>query len=658
MFISSITNFQKVKYFNLISGKYDKYPILQNDIINTNPMLIRSHLEKIEESSQLFTNSIKDKNYSNLLYALYSIFYYILDTSDSLNCNLDVKLNSQNIYNLIFKYNIDLLSYIDRHFTNTKTRIDIVFNLDIQLLYTIHLDYLTEIKNLRPLIQAHQYDTIIEKLILLHDYCYLISYLFGFNIDILFDLMYQSNISKLADTEDIALQSIIKYQNVKYRKINVNGIHYGKFIIYNNHTGDILESINYIPVDFNYIINNSRDILVEIVLDEKKITPLLSPSYLLLDESEKQFIYHLSNAFNFSYDLRIYQGSHVALMMKELLTHIFLSLRFNFEFIIEDLQSWDYFIIYFYTFIISYGFYNNSTHIKIKPKFTKTYWYKLVRHPLLNQLSLDNWILSIFDRYLFNDTYRINNTISNNLYLGISSHEAKQYYDNKDFLYENIKPELLIGINTRLIKNISHVIYEESYITYCYKSINKVVDSLIKIKTLDYCKNNSDDLETIDKLILYFTDKSLNVSLTNYNDYLIKYLSGKQNPKINWLLGVLDFTNDPNHRKGYLSGFIYLSHNNPELLYVIGNINNNTSITPPRAKYINQTYTNKILDITNTTKTFITESLIINPIFLTDSSNKTRKIIPTFNSYILHIIHNFYTINSLQSLNSHTFSHN
>jgi hypothetical protein len=617
-------------------------------------MLIKSNLDKIEKSSQFLTDSIKNKKYNDLLYSLYNILYIILDTSDSFGYNLDLKLNQNNIYTLILKYNLDLLPYIDIYNDthSTRKRFDTVFNVDIQLLYTMHLDYVKEVQTLISVMQTfqHDYDLIIEKLVILHDFCYLFAYLFGFNIDILFDLIYQSNLSKLADTEDIAQKSIQKYQNIgcnaKYRKVILPGIHYGKFIIYNNNTGDILESINYKPFDLDNVINNSVNVLVELKLDENKISPLLSPSYLELNESEKKFIHHMTDTFNFSYDVRVYQKSHIALMMKKLLTHIFLSLRFNFEFIIEDIQSWDYFIIYFYTFIISHGFYNYSNSLKIKPKFTKAYWYKLIKHPTLNLLSFDGWIISILDRYLFSDRYRNNNITSNNLYLGITHTEAEQYYKNKEFLYKNIKPELLIGINTRLVKNVSNIIFEEPYITYCYSAINKIVDSLTKIKNLDYLKNNPCDLEMIDKLILHFTDKSIDKSLKSYNDYLIGYFSRK--PKINWLLGFLDFKNDPNHRKGYLTGFMYLSEKQ-ELLFIIDKFDNNTSLIPPKAEYIKQSYSENSLKFTN-----YNDNFMINPIFLTDSLNKTRKINPSFNSYILHIINNYYTINSLPFINSNT----
>jgi dipeptidyl-peptidase-3 len=322
--------------------------------------------------------------------------------------------------------------------------------------------------------------------------------------------------------------------------------------------------------------------------------------------------------------------------MKKLLTQIFLKFRFDFDFIQEDIESWNYFIKYFYRFIISDGFYDYSTSLKIKPEFTKKYWDKLLRHPCLGLQSFNNWYIATLDRCLFNDKYRSDIATSSNLYLGITLKEAEEYYKNKDALYENIKPKLLIGINTRLIKSISNIISEEYYMTYCSEPLNKMINNLILMKKLDYLANNKDDLEMIEKLILHLK----NGSLSDYNDYLIKYASRKS--KIEWILGFLDLKDDTLKRKGYLTGLVYLSEKK-ELLLKLGRFENNSSLIPQKS--IQEQYSSKILEFTNYDTHFR-----INPIFLIDSKKNIRKINPTFNTFIMHTINNFNTVNSMPFL--------
>uniref|UniRef100_A0A6C0E6H0 Uncharacterized protein n=1 Tax=viral metagenome TaxID=1070528 RepID=A0A6C0E6H0_9ZZZZ len=634
MFLLSITNFQKVKYFNLIFDiPRNSQPLC--DMCHTNPMLVKSRLNLIENTSKDLTESIKNKKYDDILLSISNILYAVLGTSDVFGYNIDIKLDYQNIYQLIIKYGIDLLSYIDNKFN--RTRFDIVFAKDTQLLYQIHLDYCVEVQNLRTVIQNHEYDKIIDKLVILNDFCYVMAYLFGFDMDIVFELIHQSNMNKLADNEEIAKKSVEKYLTFgytghvpKYRKVKFKGIYFEKFIIFDNCTGNILDPINYIPINLDNFINNP----VQLEINKNKILPLLAPSYLCLNNSEKRFVASIVDAFNCGYDLIFYQKSHIGLMMKKLLIQIFLTFRFDFDFILEDIESWDYFIKYFCGFIISFGFYDHSTNLKIKPEFTKKYWHKLIEHPALNLQSFDNWYTAVLDRYLFNDKYRYNNTISNNLYLGITPHEAEQYYSSKDSLYHNIKPELLFGINTRLTKNTSNIIYEESYMKYCSNALDKIIDKLNIIKTMDYCSNNKDDVEMINSLILHLKTGSLK----DFNDYLIKYISRRSN--IEWVLGFLDFTCDILKRKGYFSGILYLPEKN-ELLFTLGPFKNNSSLIPIMSKYILEQYPNKILQFTNT------QHFTINPLFLSDTENKIRKINQSFSAFLVNTIKNFNTIDSL-----------
>ena len=84
---------------------------------------------------------------------------------------------------------------------------------------------------------------------------------FGVDMNDVLDKIHKSNMSKLCNTEEIAIKTIERYQDLYinnkseydspvYRKDEKTN----KYIVYNKTTGKILKSINYKPVDFtNYL---------------------------------------------------------------------------------------------------------------------------------------------------------------------------------------------------------------------------------------------------------------------------------------------------------------------------------------------------------------------------------------------------------------------
>ena len=90
----------------------------------------------------------------------------------------------------------------------------------------------------------------------------------GINLDRSFSIVHHSNMSKLADTEEIAKESVDRYKQnpncpydtPNYRPIQTNnGI---KYLIYNESTGKVLKSKNYTRANFDELLNiqNSHEI--------------------------------------------------------------------------------------------------------------------------------------------------------------------------------------------------------------------------------------------------------------------------------------------------------------------------------------------------------------------------------------------------------------
>jgi len=82
---------------------------------------------------------------------------------------------------------------------------------------------------------------------------------FGINADEAFDIVHQSNMSKLCKTEEDASETVERYKNEtpqrydspNYRKAN-DDIHW---IVYNESTMKILKNYKYMQVDFSSLIN-------------------------------------------------------------------------------------------------------------------------------------------------------------------------------------------------------------------------------------------------------------------------------------------------------------------------------------------------------------------------------------------------------------------
>ena len=83
---------------------------------------------------------------------------------------------------------------------------------------------------------------------------------FGFNADQVFNIIHQSNMSKLCDTEEDAIITVQKYKeevpqrydSPAYRRSD-NGIHW---VVYNKSSGKILKSYKYSEVDFTELLKN------------------------------------------------------------------------------------------------------------------------------------------------------------------------------------------------------------------------------------------------------------------------------------------------------------------------------------------------------------------------------------------------------------------
>lgn len=255
----TLTNYQKVRCFNIVFSS----PRSDNknyDIFKTNPTLVKLRWDLIyEESTELF-NALDAKDYVEILDAVGDILYVVLGAFDAFGYNFDNYQKPLENDSLIVKYGLDAISELKTDI-NSVDRMKLVFEDKTieSLLHTIRIDYQNQLNMLKDSIDSENYDGVINQLVVLNDYLYLWAHLFGFNLDQVFNLIHESNMSKLAETEDIAKETVKwymdrpekGYDSPTYRLSEIKDNGADRWIIYNNTTKKALKSIKYNPVDLH-----------------------------------------------------------------------------------------------------------------------------------------------------------------------------------------------------------------------------------------------------------------------------------------------------------------------------------------------------------------------------------------------------------------------
>jgi predicted HAD superfamily Cof-like phosphohydrolase len=239
------TNFQKVSDFNISFGigrsktPDDKLFKLRWDLIQ-------------EESNELF-EAIDTNDYVEIIDALSDILYVVYGAADSFESDFDEAINLESNHSQIEnKLNFDLTISFDK--------MKFVLNDPVQKITLNKMidDYNHLLRELNDAFVSKFVPRIIKHLTVIHNYLYEFANLFQFNLDYTFQMVHQSNMSKLAETEEIAQQTVKwylenekRYDSPAYRLSPVMIDNQERWVIYNKNTGKALKSIKYKAVDFN-----------------------------------------------------------------------------------------------------------------------------------------------------------------------------------------------------------------------------------------------------------------------------------------------------------------------------------------------------------------------------------------------------------------------
>lgn len=248
MQFSRLTNFEKVLDFNEKFGiKVFKEP--QLDIFDKEPKLVELRMNLIREEIKELEEAVKNKDLVETIDALSDIIYVILGMGCSLGINLNGVSNSED-FNGKFSINSPTYPKLDI-FEKEQNKIESIMNSIRAKM--IHLEQVVKNKNLIEIINC------------LPNLLYLIQnlgYYLDINLNLAFNIVHDSNMSKLCRTEEKAKETVYWYEKNKEKlgydspsyRLSEDGEYY---VVYNKSTGKILKSIDYTPANFDALFGKN-----------------------------------------------------------------------------------------------------------------------------------------------------------------------------------------------------------------------------------------------------------------------------------------------------------------------------------------------------------------------------------------------------------------
>ncbi len=240
--MSQLTNFQKVNAFNVAFG------IGRSS--TPDDKLLKLRWDLIEEESEELYDAINRNDYIEILDAVSDILYVVHGAADSFEQDFDKSLHEHDKIKLDVKPELSDIAF-------GKKRMEGVFELESKKLTKLTCDYSKSIDSLKSAFETKDISQIIDKLVVVHNYLYQWADLFGFDLDYTFNMVHDSNMSKLAETEEVAQKTVAwylenekRYDSPTYRLSTVKVNDMDRWVIYNANTGKALKSINYHAVDF------------------------------------------------------------------------------------------------------------------------------------------------------------------------------------------------------------------------------------------------------------------------------------------------------------------------------------------------------------------------------------------------------------------------
>lgn len=250
-----MTQYQKVREFNIAFGVSILESFSPSKIIEHSDLAkLRNSL--IEEEVCELDDAIKVDDRIETIDALADILYVVWGAGVSFGIDMDEEYKRY-LTTIVTPFDFENLSM----FQNTKlvsetfsdndenTNMRILFESTSKVRRSLNVPINTEHN-------IHDINNLGQNLCALIYKVYKFSEIKNIDIDKAFDIVHESNMSKLCSTEQLAIETVqwykdnnTTYDSPSYRKSDLGDY----YVVYNKNTGKILKSIKYTPAKFDSI---------------------------------------------------------------------------------------------------------------------------------------------------------------------------------------------------------------------------------------------------------------------------------------------------------------------------------------------------------------------------------------------------------------------
>ena len=269
------TNLQKVIDFNTcFNHKVSTEPFIK--IFDNDQKLVTLRLALIEEEINELKEAYDNNDIVEIIDALSDILYVAYGLCVCFGINIDekyseyihlyLKENKFNNVNKVSNVSIEKLNSLTNYY-KTQYIFDVLNdvkkyheNIKIPMYKTnlnMILSYINEhFEKLTNSCREKNFQKISFDIFNVLKNTYLFGIHIGLNLDNSFKIVHDSNMTKICNTEALAIETVNNYKqnDIKYDSPSYKHNEFG-YIIFNESTGKILKSIKYTPTNFESLLN-------------------------------------------------------------------------------------------------------------------------------------------------------------------------------------------------------------------------------------------------------------------------------------------------------------------------------------------------------------------------------------------------------------------
>ena len=257
------SNFEKVREFNVLFG-VETHDTPYTNVTRDNPHLTALRFSLIDEEAKEFDEAVANDDYVEMADALADLEYVVQGAGVSFGINLDKLYQERHHdrFDIEVDPNVSNFNKIKSFYVKNYMKFPqepLYQSIDQHRGLTRRLSNIIrgEVNRLKDHIDNHNFDKIGDSLIELLRMTNDAALQLGMNLDEVFSLVHDSNMSKSCLDEETARQTVEwyktnddRYDTPAYRESD------GKWVIFNESTGKVLKSIKYHPVDLKTYFDN------------------------------------------------------------------------------------------------------------------------------------------------------------------------------------------------------------------------------------------------------------------------------------------------------------------------------------------------------------------------------------------------------------------